>query len=213
MSTWISRASAILLAASGLAGCDPATGLPFAAELDARSDDGRARMAQTTLAGGDITITAPDGYCIDRRSLRRAGQNGFVVMARCDTLGVRGFFGGYDLAVITVTAGPTDSTITAPTPAEVARSVGTGKVLAERNREGLAMVRLDKGSEAFDGVSDTHWRGGFVLNSHLIGLGLYAPATSGALGNGGAALLNELAERSRAATAATQQAGKPEAQE
>ena len=75
------------------------------------------------------------------------------------------------------------------------------------------MVRLDKGSEAFDGVSDTHWRGGFVLNSHLIGLGLYAPATSGALGNGGAALLNELAERSRAATAATQKAGKPEAQE
>jgi hypothetical protein len=204
MSTWTSRATAILLAASGLAGCDPATGLPFAAELDALSDDGRARMAQTTLAGGDITIAAPDGYCIDRRSLRRAGQNGFVVMARCDTLGVRGFFGGYDLAVITVTAGPADSAIATPTPADVARSVGQGKVLNERNRDGVAMVRLDQGSEKFDGVSETHWRGGFVLNSHLVGLGLYAPAASGALGNGGAALLGELAERSRAATAASE---------
>ena len=213
MCTWISRASAILLAASGLAGCDPATGLPFAAELDAKSDGGRERMAQTTLAGGDITITAPDGYCIDRRSLRRTGQKGFVVMARCDTLGVRGFFGGYDLAVITVTAGPTNATITPPTPAEVAQSVGTGKVLAERTRDGVAMVRLDKGSEAFDGVSDTHWRGGFVLNSHLIGLGLYAPAASGALGNGGAALLGELADRSRAATAARRQAETSQTQE
>ena len=201
MSTWISRSAALLLAALPLAACDEATGLPFA-EFAALGDSGRPRLAQVSLAGGDVVVVAPDGYCIDRQTLRRIGPNGFAMIARCDTVGVRGGFAGYDLAVITVTTAAQQPGTGAPTVDAVVRSGGGARVLDRRSREGLALVRFGTGGHALEGVSDIHWRGAFTLNGHLVGIGLYAPEGSPALGAGGAGLLTDMTRRTRQASAA-----------
>jgi len=198
MSTWISRLAVLALATLTLAGCDEATGLPFAAEFGSVAENpGRSRMAQVPLSGGQVVLSVPDGYCIDRQSLRRLGPNGFALVARCDTVGVRGFFGAHDLAVMTVTTVPQKAGRAEPTPRAVAASAGATKVLDQRSRNGLALVRLDGGAQTPDGVSPVHWRGAFTLNGHLVGIALYAPEGSSALKGGGAALITDLAERTR----------------
>jgi len=204
MFTWISRLS-VILAALFLAGCDEATGLPFATEPGAASDGngGRARTAMVKLAGGEILLAAPDGYCIDRRSVRFGRKAGFAVMARCDTLGVRGFFGAYDLAIITIATQPALDSAALPTPAQVAGSAGSAgplRVLAKSSRNGLSLVRLGGGTPPVDGVSDVYWRGAFVVNGHLVGVSLYAPENSPVLRDEGAVLLREMAYRTRQAS-------------
>ena len=201
MSTWISRLAVVALAALTLSGCDEATGLPFAAEFGSVAENpGRSRMAQVPLSGGQVVLSVPDGYCIDRQSLRRIGPNGFALVARCDTVGVRGFFVAHELAVITVTTAPQKPGSEAPTPRAVAASAGATKVLDQKHRDGLALVRLDGAAQTPEGVSTVHWRGAFTLNGHLVGIGLYAPEGSSALKGGGAALITDLAERTRKAS-------------
>lgn len=196
MFTWISRLS-VILAALFLAGCNEATGLPFATEPGAASDGdgGRARTAMVKLAGGEILLAAPDGYCIDRRSVRFGRKAGFAIMARCDTLGVRGFFGAYDLAIITIATQPFHDGATLPTPAQVAGSAGVSRVLANSSRNGLSLVRLGGGPAPVEGVSDVYWRGAFVVNGHLVGVSLYAPENSPVLRDEGAELLRDMAYR------------------
>ena len=186
MSTWTSRIAAAGLLAAALSGCDAATGLPFAADLGALSEaPGRARMVTVSLAGGAVILSAPEGYCIDRRTLHRTPKAGFAVMARCDTLGVRGFFGAHDLAIITVTTAPQAPGAAAPDTEAVARSADGAEVLDRQSREG---------------VSPVHWRGAFALNGHLVGVGLYAPEGSAVLREDGARLLRDLTSRTRAAS-------------
>ncbi len=43
--------------------------------------------AVTRVAGGQIQVAGPRGYCVDRSATRNSAQGGFVVMARCDALG------------------------------------------------------------------------------------------------------------------------------
>lgn len=201
MFTWISRISAAALCAVTLSGCDAATGLPFAADLTSLNETpGHSRMATVTLAGGAVVLTAPDGYCIDRRSLHRTPNAGFAVMARCDTLGVRGFFGAHDLAIITVTTAPQDPGAPAPDAEDIARSADGAKVLDRQTRDGLSLIRFGQGSHGLEGVSPVHWRGAFALNGQLVGIGLYAPEGSAVLEGDGATLLRDLTSRTRAAS-------------
>lgn len=208
MSTWTCRVAALLLAALTLAGCDEATGLPFAGEFGAQSDeDAHARMAQVRLGAGEIVLAAPEGYCFDRRSVRRSGSEGFAMMARCDTLGVRGFFGTQPLAIVTVTTAPWTPGDKLPTTADIARSAGSAKVLDTARGEGLVLARLPDGPKPLDDVSSTHWRGVFLVGRHMVAVGLYAPEGSRALGRDGARLLTGLSARTRSASA-TLTAGK-----
>ena len=200
MSTWISRTLIAAVASLPLTGCDEASGLPFASEGSALEDSGRARVSVVKLAGGAVVVAAPDGYCIDRQSLRRYGTRGFALMARCDTVGVRGGFGSYDLAMITVTTAPLGKGAAAPTSGEVALTRGEGRVLSSTDQDGLALVRFGAGPEPLEGVSGIHWRGAFVLNDHLVALSLYAPEGSDALTDGGR-LLGDVARRTRSASA------------
>jgi hypothetical protein len=202
MSTWISRSLAVALCAGLLAGCDEATGLPFAAELSSLTESsGRSRLAEVDLAGGAVTLSAPEGYCFDKRSLKRTGGRGFAVMARCDTLGVRGFFGAHDLAIVTVTTAPRPEGVTAAPGLDALEATGGGApVLSRQRRDGLSLIRFGDGAPPMDGVSATHWRGAFALNGQLVGVALYAPEGSDALKDSGAALLSDLTRRTRKAS-------------
>ncbi len=204
MSTWTSRLSAACLAVAPLAGCDTVEGLPFVPSGGggfAIGGEGRPRTAEVELAGGAVVLAAPEGYCIDKRSLKRTKRGGFAVMARCDTLGVKGSFRGYDLALITVASQPREAGAKAPTAQAVARTAGKVKVLNQRTSRGLALVRLADGPHDLEGVSRVHWRGAFAVGDNLVGLGLYAVDGSGVLGAQGGLLLEELTRKTRAASA------------
>lgn len=202
MFTWTSKVLALVLAAGFLAGCDEATGLPFSSELNTLSEaPGRTRLSEVRLAGGAITLSAPEGYCFDRRSLRRSGPTGFALMARCDTLGVRGFYSAHDLAIVTVTTAPQAEGGATPGMKSLEATGGGAPVLSRQNRNGLALVRFGGGAQSFEGVSSTYWRGAFVLNGQLVGVALYAPEGSASLKSSGAALLTDLTRRTRKASA------------
>ena len=191
-----------------LSACDATGGLPSLAGLDlagaataSKSDTSRRALSQVDMASGAITLRPPEGYCIDRRSLRRTGTSDFAMMARCDSLGVKGYYDAFDLAVITVTTAPAGTAADAPpTVEDVARSAGAGKVLDTITRDGVPLVRMSTRPARFAGVSEEHWRGAFVLNGQLVGLGLYAPSDSGSLGKMGAATLGALVGRTRRAS-------------
>lgn len=190
MSTWTFKAR--LIAAVGvltLAACDE---LPLP---QATGGGGAKALTQTTLARGTVRLSAPEGYCIDPRSLR----DRFALLGRCDTLGVDGFFRDKDLAIITTsvspvsagTANPDPSALTADTDAELEDTV---------QRDGIYLVRLLGKTSAIEGVSETFWRTAFVLNDQLINLVLYAPPGSPALGNEGARVLQRAVNATRQAT-------------
>lgn len=212
MSTWICKAAWAALAALSLSACDAATGLPFVPSVGAAltEGEGRPRVARIPLAEGEVVLAAPEGYCIDKRSVKTTPRGGFAVLARCDTLGVKGSFRGYDLALITVISQPRDDGARPPNAEAVARTAGKAKVLEKRNRSGLALVRLADGPHDLDRVSRQHWRGAFSVNGHLVGVGLYAMDGSALLGSQGASLLQELARRTRAASASAIAARKAE---
>lgn len=151
------------------------------------------------MAGGAITLAAPDGYCIDESSAKTGKRNGFAVLARCDALGVQGFFGQRDVALITVATAPRAQ----DTPLEMTSleaAVAPAKVLEKRNMEGLPLVRLSGGTTPSEELSSTHWRSAFVMNGQLVALALYAPEGSAALTEPGATLLAECASRTKTAS-------------
>lgn len=202
MSTWIFKGCAAVLTALTLSACDAATGLPFVPSSNGLTfGEGRVRIATIALAQGEVVLAAPEGYCIDKRSLKRTETGAFAVLARCDTLGVSGAFRGYDLALITVTSQPRGKDAPPPTAEDVARSAGGARVLDKRGSGGVALVRLADGPHSMDGVSRVHWRGAFAVGGHIVGLGLYAQDGSAVLGSQGASLLQELTRKTRSASA------------
>lgn len=201
MSTWTCKVALSSLIAMLLSGCEATSKLAFAPDLGAlRPNKEQTRISQMTLADGAVTLNAPSGYCIDPKSMRRANATGFVLLARCDTLGIKGGFGGFDLAIITVTTTPRTSGDEIPNVTDVALSADAADVLAENSSEDLSLVRLISDVPVMDGVSEEHWRGVFSVNDTLVGLGLYAPKNSPALKDSGASTLRELATRTMQAS-------------
>ncbi len=82
-----------------------------------------APLRQAAMANGALTLVAPEGFCIDKRSLKPS----FALLARCDNLGDPQGAYGAPLGLITVslsTARPDAPPITAQTM-EAALSGGT----------------------------------------------------------------------------------------
>lgn len=214
MSTWISKALLFGGAAAALSACSDGAAMSFAQQGGAAPaslfsvPSGKKRMAQTSIAGGDITLAVPDGYCIDKRTLRRSRKGSFAMVARCDSLGVDGFFDVFSLALITITTQPLGDTAKTPSPAEVARSAAPAKVLTSSSRSGVSLARLASGPHKIEGVSQTHWRAATAIGGHMIALSLYAPKGSPALDGEGADLLVSLSNRTRKASKPAPTTGK-----
>ena len=158
---------------------------------------GSSALAQAELARGDIRLATPQGYCIDSRSLRQR----FALIGRCDTLGAEGFFGAWELAIVTVSTAPLDPEDAPVDLAALSAPPGSGEVLRSIDRGGLTLTRLQSGEAGVEGTSDQYWRTGFVLNGHVVSLALYAPDTSGASGDEGARILQDIYLATRRASA------------
>lgn len=188
---------AALLGAAYLTGCAEtgASGRMSLLATDAAATP--ELVTSTRLAGGAITVSGPDGYCIDPTTLRSTTLGGFAAIASCNIMS-----GGQDgpivePALMTVTVSPAAGA--APSPADLADALGT-TLLQDRELSALAVGQMASGGEsAFDGSDPRHWRGAFVIGRHLIGVTLYAPQGSPMLGAQGAAFLNTVSSAIRAA--------------
>ncbi|WP_375257554.1 dihydroxy-acid dehydratase [Citreimonas sp.] len=150
-------------------------------------------LTRTMLAGGEIAVAGPPGYCIDRQTRRDDGLSGFVLIAPCthtddgaepeETV---------EPLIVSVTVGPRGAARDLPEPAALAELAGA-PLIEGQTLDGLLLVHLsDGGRSAIPDGDARHWRGAFLQNGHLIGLALYAPEGSTLADAGGAAFLASL---------------------
>lgn len=168
------------------------------------SSDAQA-LRKTELAGGDVVLVGPAGYCIAPESIG-LGRN-FAVLASCQVLtdGKSGL--DVPLAVMTVTVDRRSANALTPDANSLARASGSTLVSAKTQGD-LVLARLATGgAEVLDGGEPSYWRGAFPLGTRQIGLALYLPKGSRLRGDAGAALLAELYD---AIVAASPQAAPPD---
>lgn len=187
MNTWISKTAVIACGLAFLSACDDS--LPFL-----QSGNVAQQMTQTPLAGGDIVVSTPPGYCIDASSVKKSQSAGFAMIARCDTLGGRGFAASRDLVLITVTTAPRDNG-QAPTIEGLIASAAPKTVVGQVASDTFPLVRLSTDQIVSTGISREHWRGAFLLNGQLVGLALYTPDQDDMSDEEEARLLQDLANR------------------
>ncbi len=192
MTIWTCKGPFAALGLLLLSGCGDGV-FPSGATFD--------QATRADLAGGAIHLQAPSGYCIDRQALHRAPYGDFVLLARCDTLGLRSFFPGRNLALITVTTAPQAANAPPPSLTDLERSVSPARVIETGMSGDLPMLRLDPPGGVVGGIAPQHWRSAFALNGQLVALALYAPESDAVPAMDAPALLADLAGRIRRASA------------
>ncbi len=162
-----------------------------------RTGDPVTRMS---LYGGEVNLVAPPGYCIDDSHVRRGRDVTVVPLATCESLtGQVGL--PVPAALMTVSVLPRQGGQAAPTADSIAASLAPVEALERADSNGVAYVRFaDGGQDALPGGDPRHWRGGMMINGHLIGLAVYAPQGSALAGAGGRRLMADLAARLRRAS-------------
>lgn len=192
---WFVAAGAFM----GLTGCLADFDL-LAAGNGAKRAVARDVMRTVSLYDGEVVVRGPDGYCIDRKSMRKSKSNGFVLLASCESLsGVRGH--EVEPVIMTLAVLPGQTSVGTPTAAEIARSMTPVPVVKRMDFDDLSLVQFATGGEnALPNGDPRHWRGAMVLNGHLIGLALYARKGSAVAGNDGSEMLVELARKTRASS-------------
>lgn len=191
----------LLAAVLPLAGCfGPDTGaLSF---LASGNEEPAARdvLRKVSLYEGDVVVRGPSGYCIDRQTLRKRSTGGFVLLASCESLsGLRGQ--EVEPVVMTVSVLPDTRGVARPAAEDIARLMAPAKVLAAHETGDVTLVHFASGGEGILPDGDArHWRGGMVLNGHLLGLALYSGKGGPMAGKKGRALLTDLARAIRRAS-------------
>ena len=187
-------------------GCAETGGFSFAAPDAAGETRMTDNMQRASFADGEVLLVPPQGYCIDPGSIRRGPDNGFALMARCDRFGISGFFGMRRLVLLSVTV--SNRKRETPPSLKGLEEVASGaRVIAHRSAPDLPMIRLEGANSAFADPDSKHWRGAFLVNGHLVALGLYSgdKSTSGSASE--TRLLQELARKT---LKASQKPGKPD---
>ncbi|WP_088622128.1 hypothetical protein [Oceanicola sp. 22II-s10i] len=157
-------------------------------------------LPQAPIAGGEILVKGPTGFCVDGRSLRNQASGGFALLASCYVMTGGREGPNVPPAVLTVAAAPAAASGAVPGPGELAAALGGAKVLNSAQRRGVTLLQLaDGGGKAVPDADPRHWRGAMTLNGFLLVLGVYGPEGGAMAGQGGSALMMELAGALRAA--------------
>lgn len=196
MPTWTFKSLCALAGLLVASACQTTGGHSFAAPS-------LERVTTVRLAGGAVTLAAPQGYCVDTQSVRRSSTGSFALLARCDTLGMRGFFATQDLVLITVTTldWPDGGQPSAET---LARSARPARMLTAKTINDLPFLSMQDSRHKVDGASPTYWRSAFVVEDQLVGVALYANEGSPALTRKGARILADLTERTKQASSTSE---------
>jgi len=154
-------------------------------------------MTRAALAGGEVIVVPPQGYCIQKDSLKSRRDGGFALVASCERL--TGFVSGYQVppVVMTISAVERDSTAPEPSAAEVSAGLGDRQVLRRLHGDGLTVVQVMDPAPLSVESDPKHWRGMMVINGHMVGLALYGAKGSAETGERGLTQLMWLAEQIR----------------
>lgn len=174
--------------------------LSFLASGGEKTEVARDVLRKAALVGGDVVVRGPEGYCVDRRSLRRREEGGFALLASCEALsGVRGE--AVEPVLMTVSVLPGAAGTERPAAAEIAALMAPARVLSTHEDAELSLVQFASGGDGvLPGGDPRHWRGGMVVNGHLVGLALYARKGGRMAGPDGRGLLTGLARSIRRAS-------------
>lgn len=199
------RAALLLVLGLPLAGC---LSLPAGGQMGllAGGDGAPApvpALRRAALVQGDVVVVPPAGYCVDGDSIRDgAGSGAFALIAACQSLTGNRAGVAAEPAILTVSiSGRKRGEVEQPGADELARAIGSGRVLERINGDGLTLLHLATGGdEKVPGGDPRHWRGVMVVNARVVGLALYGPKGSTVAGGTGQSLMLAMAESIRERT-------------
>jgi len=173
--------------------------VPLAGCLDASRQEQGALRAVPVMKGA-VVISGPRGYCVDPSGLERGREGAFARLASCNRL--TGEAGPRVLpSVMTVSVLAAGAAEEAPDSAALSRALAPIPVRSPSDEAGLALVQvMSGGQEMLPGGDPVHWRGGMMLNGHLLGLAVYGAQGGPLSGPEGADLLRALAAALRASS-------------
>ncbi|MHA7826779.1 MAG: hypothetical protein ACX93P_04355 [Roseovarius sp.] len=187
------RRAALLSLCVQLAGC---------IGIGARAPDDTAPLKQVSLYDGEVVVAAPRGYCVDTTHLRRRISGTVVPMASCESLtGKTGIAVLPALISVSVLPRRGGASPSRPLAAEIAASMAPAQPLHQADGPRASFVHFDSGGDRIlPGGDPRHWRASMVINGHLLGLAVYAPAGSPLSGTEGRDLITALADALDAAS-------------
>lgn len=154
-----------------------------------------APLARVAIAGGDVVVAGPDGYCVDPTTLQSRAERGFAMIASCNILSDGKVGDPVAPMLVSVTVGPRGDRGDLPGPRAIASAAGV-PLLAAETADGFVAAQLGAGGDSvLSGGDPRYWRGAFDLNGRLIGLALYAPEGSSLARESGAAMLARVKTR------------------
>ena len=175
--------------------------LPLAACLEAVGEAGPGNALHAVgFYDGEVVVTGPRGYCIDRSSIKRGPGGRFALLASCESLTDQPGI-SVEPAVMTVAVLPHATRAVQPSSDAMVEALGRGSVRDTEDGDGIALVHIAEGGDTvLPGGDPSYWRASMVINGHLVGLAAYGPKGGAVAGTGGRDLLRDLAEDLRAAS-------------
>ena len=206
MSTPISdrlRAAAFVVALLALAACEGGAG-------------GTATRETVRVGGASVTIAAPAGFCVDRRSTDVSSAGAFVLVTDCALLDAQPEGGRAPVgAAMTASVSAPEPGAAATTLAELESYVGTpeGRAVLGRSGRGdairvleterqgdvLFMLVEDRGPQPIAGVDRTFWRAFMEVNGRIAALSVLGFEGSGIDAQSGFGFISAFAANIRAA--------------
>jgi hypothetical protein len=178
------------------------------------ADFGVTRNAPDSIrvAGSEVVVAGPPGYCVDRSLTQDQGQNAFVMMGSCASIS-----GRLDQpspaapAVLTVGISPEiglqvpvsalrDYVNSQAGRAALSRSgdVSRFEIIETMSDDGVLFIHARDGAgDTFPGVADTFWRALFPLNGRLVTASVVALDARPISRDAGLATLQDLTIRLR----------------
>ena len=193
MITWISKRAGLVGLCLGLSACNGVDTAGFIGGLIPGGKVENVALSQTLMANGAFTLVPPDGFCIDKSSLRQQ----FALMARCDTLGAASLAGGAPAGLITVSVAALAPEAPLATAQEIAAASKLSSFDAQEGGSDTLTFRAE-GTPPTQDLDVMHWRAVARVNDQMLGIALYGPKDARAVSEEGREILNSLIRRSRA---------------
>ncbi len=194
MTTWTFKGPIAALGLMTLTACEAGQGLNLGGGLNANSSrTSAAPLSRGVMAGGTVLI-APSGYCIDQATM----TSRFLVMARCDTLGVPSAAGTAPRGLITVSLTNSKSGAL-PSAKQIATASQLKGVSDVKTSKDMVTFRA-QGRIPVGGLSPTHWRGAVRIGGQTAGIAIYGPENGEIISIAGRAILVKMATASIEAT-------------
>lgn len=173
-------------------------------------------VTRIAVQGGAVTVVAPEGYCVDRGSVRDRADGAFVLIGNCAALSADGPQAPVPVA-LTANVSAAMPQVPAPSPAELESFLrspdgramlarddnpASVKVLQSTRRGDVVTLRLRDSSGDPDLVSQDIWRAVWWQEGRAVALTVAPLASRPVSSDAAAGILRAFADATHAASAA-----------